>query len=70
MTTEDIKKEYWKKYPNGTKLGLKLFINQVKAIVRIKRKRHIGMRVSMSEIAQTGMPLKLLKKQNGKTDGR
>lgn len=43
----------------GSKLGLKLYKNQVRAIARVQRKQQLGQRVSMIDVMRTGMPVRL-----------
>ena len=54
---ETITKEQHKR--GGSKLGLRLYKNQVRAIARVQRKQSLGQRVSMIDVMRTGMPVRL-----------
>lgn len=43
----------------GSKLGLKLFKSQCRAVAAVQRRQQLGQRVSSSAIMRTGMPLRL-----------
>ena len=54
---ETVTKEKHKR--GGSKLGYKLFKTKVRAIAKVQRKQQLGIRVSLSDLARTGMPVRL-----------
>lgn len=68
INNQKIKEAYLKKCASEkikpTKLGLAMFKEQAKAIVKVQHKQGLGMKVTLREYLETG--LSPAKKMNGK----
>lgn len=62
LNTAALKRQYRAKCEgNGTtpsKLGLRLFMSQARAIGRVNAKERQGQRISVNDAQRTGMPVK------------